>query len=264
MQFGKSNHSFAILVACKAFIVYTMHIGFFYYPKSIMHVFQHQCLKSNYWFSMNFVSWQLKHLPYVEEGRFYCIIMLCRRTLIVIMKFVLLFFFYSSLMSLSRAIQCQLSQFLASWEWLVFQHLVSCNWTFRLFVQNLWLHSYHTRSVSKHWCFVVCSIGRETIILVWTWMFYSLHELGSYFVLMIFAYRYFFAEVFNFFRNFFLIVFHGNILLMIAPLALRLNHRPCFLAFVYIVISSMLKSYPSVSYLFFHYFLFFSSTQISS
>ncbi|KAG5039679.1 hypothetical protein JHK82_011828 [Glycine max] len=57
---------------------------------------------------------------------------------------------------------------------------------------------------------------------------------------------YFFAEVFDFFRNFFLIVFHGNILLMIAPLALRLNHRPCFLAFVYIVISSMLKSYPSV------------------
>ncbi|BAT75956.1 phosphatidylinositol glycan anchor biosynthesis class U protein-like [Vigna umbellata] len=57
---------------------------------------------------------------------------------------------------------------------------------------------------------------------------------------------YFFAEVFDFFRNFFLIVFHGNILLMLAPLALRLNHRPCFLAFVYIVISSILKSYPSV------------------
>ncbi|XP_019424323.1 PREDICTED: phosphatidylinositol glycan anchor biosynthesis class U protein-like isoform X2 [Lupinus angustifolius] len=57
---------------------------------------------------------------------------------------------------------------------------------------------------------------------------------------------YFFAEVFDFFRNFFLIVFHGNILLMMVPLALRLNHRPCFLAFVYIVISSMLKSYPSV------------------
>ncbi|XP_073219996.1 uncharacterized protein [Cicer arietinum] len=33
---------------------------------------------------------------------------------------------------------------------------------------------------------------------------------------------------------------------MIVPLALRLNHRPFFLAFVYIVISSMLKSYPSV------------------
>ncbi|TXG50982.1 hypothetical protein EZV62_023506 [Acer yangbiense] len=57
---------------------------------------------------------------------------------------------------------------------------------------------------------------------------------------------YFFAEVFDFFRNFFLIVFHMNILFMILPLAIRLNHRPCFLAFVYIMISSMLKSYPSV------------------
>ncbi|XP_015896279.2 uncharacterized protein LOC107430012 isoform X3 [Ziziphus jujuba] len=57
---------------------------------------------------------------------------------------------------------------------------------------------------------------------------------------------YFFAEVFDFFRNFFLIVFHLNIIFMIFPLAIRLNHRPCFLAFVYITISSMLKSYPSV------------------
>ncbi|KAM5572584.1 hypothetical protein ABKV19_012573 [Rosa sericea] len=57
---------------------------------------------------------------------------------------------------------------------------------------------------------------------------------------------YFFAEVFDFFRNFFLIVFHTNILFMIFPLAIRLHHRPCFLAFVYITISSMLKSYPSV------------------
>ncbi|CAL1375427.1 unnamed protein product [Linum trigynum] len=57
---------------------------------------------------------------------------------------------------------------------------------------------------------------------------------------------YFFAEVFDFFRDFFLIVFHSNILFMILPLAIRLKHRPCFLAFVYIAISSMLKSYPSV------------------
>lgn len=59
--------------------------------------------------------------------------------------------------------------------------------------------------------------------------------------------RYFFAEVFDFFRTFFLIVFHVNILFMILPLAIRLNHRPCFLAFLYIAVSSMLKSYPSVS-----------------
>ncbi|XP_073308127.1 uncharacterized protein [Primulina huaijiensis] len=57
---------------------------------------------------------------------------------------------------------------------------------------------------------------------------------------------YFFAEVFDFFRSFFLIVFHVNILFMILPLAIRLYHRPCFLAFVYLAISSMLKSYPSV------------------
>ncbi|XVE93597.1 hypothetical protein REPUB_Repub01dG0208300 [Reevesia pubescens] len=57
---------------------------------------------------------------------------------------------------------------------------------------------------------------------------------------------YFFAEVFDFFRNFFLIVFHVNILFMILPLAIRLRHRPCFLAFVYVAIFSMLKSYPSV------------------
>uniref|UniRef100_A0A2C9WA98 GPI transamidase subunit PIG-U n=1 Tax=Manihot esculenta TaxID=3983 RepID=A0A2C9WA98_MANES len=57
---------------------------------------------------------------------------------------------------------------------------------------------------------------------------------------------YFFAEVFNFFRNFFLIIFHINILFMILPLAIRLNHRPCFLAFSCIAILSMLKPYPSV------------------
>ncbi|KAK1281863.1 hypothetical protein QJS10_CPB22g01093 [Acorus calamus] len=57
---------------------------------------------------------------------------------------------------------------------------------------------------------------------------------------------YFFAEVFDFFRVFFLLVFHMNILFMILPLAIRLYHRPCFLAFVYIAISSLLKSYPSV------------------
>ncbi|KAL0918527.1 hypothetical protein M5K25_010539 [Dendrobium thyrsiflorum] len=57
---------------------------------------------------------------------------------------------------------------------------------------------------------------------------------------------YFFAEVFEFFRGFFLIVFHVNILFMVCPLAIRLMHRPCFLAFVYITISAILKSYPSV------------------
>ncbi|KAG7036063.1 Phosphatidylinositol glycan anchor biosynthesis class U protein [Cucurbita argyrosperma subsp. argyrosperma] len=58
---------------------------------------------------------------------------------------------------------------------------------------------------------------------------------------------YLFAEVFEFFRDFYLIVFHINILFMITPLAVRLHHRPLFLAFVLLSISAMLKSYPSVS-----------------
>nr|CAB3450725.1 unnamed protein product [Digitaria exilis] len=56
---------------------------------------------------------------------------------------------------------------------------------------------------------------------------------------------YFFAEVFDFFRSFFLIVFNMNIIFMVLPLAIRLKHRPCFLAFVYTGIVAMLKSYPS-------------------
>lgn len=56
---------------------------------------------------------------------------------------------------------------------------------------------------------------------------------------------YFFAEVFDVFRNFFLIVFNMNIVFMVLPLAIRLKHRPCFLAFVYTAIVAMLKSYPS-------------------
>lgn len=56
---------------------------------------------------------------------------------------------------------------------------------------------------------------------------------------------YFFAEVFDFFRNFFLMVFNMNIIFMVLPLAIRLKHRPCFLAFVYTAIVAILKSYPS-------------------
>ncbi|KAF7007641.1 hypothetical protein CFC21_022563 [Triticum aestivum] len=57
--------------------------------------------------------------------------------------------------------------------------------------------------------------------------------------------KYFFAEVFDFFRSFFLIVFNMNIIFMVLPLAIRLKHRPFFLAFVYTAIVAMLKSYPS-------------------
>ncbi|EAZ14305.1 hypothetical protein OsJ_04231 [Oryza sativa Japonica Group] len=46
--------------------------------------------------------------------------------------------------------------------------------------------------------------------------------------------------------SFFLIVINMNIVFMVLPLAIRLKHRPCFLAFVYTAIVAMLKSYPSV------------------
>lgn len=57
---------------------------------------------------------------------------------------------------------------------------------------------------------------------------------------------YFFTEVFDFFRPFFLLVFHANVLFMILPLTIRLYHRPIFLAFIFCAMSAMLKSYPSV------------------
>lgn len=62
--------------------------------------------------------------------------------------------------------------------------------------------------------------------------------------------RYFFAEVFDFSRNYLLIVFQIYIFLsMLLPLARRFKHRPCFIAFVYLAFSSILKSYPSVNIL---------------
>ncbi|KAG0610882.1 hypothetical protein M758_7G099000 [Ceratodon purpureus] len=57
---------------------------------------------------------------------------------------------------------------------------------------------------------------------------------------------YFFTEVFDFFRIFFLMVFHANIAFMVPPLTIRLHHRPIFLAFILSTICSMVKSYPTV------------------
>jgi hypothetical protein len=48
-------------------------------------------------------------------------------------------------------------------------------------------------------------------------------------------------------------VFNMNIMFMVLPLAIRLKHRPCFLAFVYSAIIAILKSYPSVSSFFCHF-----------
>eukprot|EP00850_Spirogloea_muscicola_P016487 SM000134S26930 [mRNA] locus=s134:86:2759:- [translate_table: standard] len=57
---------------------------------------------------------------------------------------------------------------------------------------------------------------------------------------------YFFAEVFEHFRVFFAFAFHAAAVLLLPPLALRLAHRPLFLAFAYTATTSLLKSYPSV------------------
>ncbi|CAD5312540.1 unnamed protein product [Arabidopsis thaliana] len=58
---------------------------------------------------------------------------------------------------------------------------------------------------------------------------------------------YFFAEAFEFSRNYLLIIFNLYILLTSIPsLMFRLKHRPCFLAFAYLAFTSILKSYPSV------------------
>ncbi|EFJ12729.1 hypothetical protein SELMODRAFT_43879, partial [Selaginella moellendorffii] len=60
------------------------------------------------------------------------------------------------------------------------------------------------------------------------------------------VYWYFFTEVFDFYRSFFLMVFHGNIFCMIAPLSICFYHRPIFLSFILMAVVSTLKSYPSV------------------
>lgn len=109
-------------------------------------------------------------------------------------------------------------------------------------LQDLWIYSCNWGFVPKYWCLMVsakwfCCLSSAYYLAVCSQLIQHLHL----------YHRYFFAEVFDFFRNFFLIVFHVNILFMILPLAIRLNHRPCFLAFLYMAVSSMLKSYPSVS-----------------
>ncbi|GAQ83601.1 phosphatidylinositol glycan class U [Klebsormidium nitens] len=59
---------------------------------------------------------------------------------------------------------------------------------------------------------------------------------------------YFFAEVFDHFRTFFLFVFHYLVLvIMLPPLTIRFHHRPLFLAYVILGLTSIFKSYPSVS-----------------
>jgi GPI-anchor transamidase subunit U len=58
---------------------------------------------------------------------------------------------------------------------------------------------------------------------------------------------YFFIEMFDSFRSFFLVVFQLHLLIYIAPLCIRLHRQPLHLIAILIGIISIFKSYPSVS-----------------
>eukprot|EP00897_Mesotaenium_endlicherianum_P009865 jgi/Mesen1/8907/ME000540S08422 len=57
---------------------------------------------------------------------------------------------------------------------------------------------------------------------------------------------YLFTEIFDFFRPFFLFVVHAMVLLLAAPLAIRFRRQPLFLAYVLLILLSLLKAHPSV------------------
>ena len=58
---------------------------------------------------------------------------------------------------------------------------------------------------------------------------------------------YFFIEIFDSFRSFFLVVFQLHLLIYVAPLCIRLHRHPLSIITTLIGIISIFKSYPSVS-----------------
>jgi phosphatidylinositol glycan class U len=58
---------------------------------------------------------------------------------------------------------------------------------------------------------------------------------------------YFFIEIFDSFRSFFLVVFQLHLLIYVAPLCIRLHRRPLSIITTLVGIISISKSYPSVS-----------------
>ncbi|EGF81123.1 hypothetical protein BATDEDRAFT_16197 [Batrachochytrium dendrobatidis JAM81] len=58
---------------------------------------------------------------------------------------------------------------------------------------------------------------------------------------------YFFIEVFDQFRTFFLAVFHITAIIFIMPVTLRLRKHPLFVAFMLAGFSALFKSYPSIA-----------------
>ncbi|XP_029632299.1 phosphatidylinositol glycan anchor biosynthesis class U protein [Salmo trutta] len=57
---------------------------------------------------------------------------------------------------------------------------------------------------------------------------------------------YFFAEMFEYFRLFFICVFQINVFFYTIPLSIKLKEHPVFLIFMQIAIISIFKSYPTV------------------
>eukprot|EP00898_Chlorokybus_atmophyticus_P002273 jgi/Chlat1/3046/Chrsp208S08793 len=60
-------------------------------------------------------------------------------------------------------------------------------------------------------------------------------------------YWYFFTEMFDHFRPFFLFVFQAIGPIMLSPLAIRYRHRPLFLAYLISGLISVLQPYPSIA-----------------
>jgi phosphatidylinositol glycan class U len=58
---------------------------------------------------------------------------------------------------------------------------------------------------------------------------------------------YFFTEVFDHFRTFFVFVFQLHVFIYIAPLTIRLREHPLFLAYMLLSISAIFRSYPSLA-----------------
>ncbi|KAH6601054.1 hypothetical protein BASA50_001882 [Batrachochytrium salamandrivorans] len=60
-------------------------------------------------------------------------------------------------------------------------------------------------------------------------------------------YWYFFIEMFDQFRTFFLVVFHITTIIFTMPVTLRFNKHPLFVAFMLAGFSALFKSYPSIA-----------------
>lgn len=102
--------------------------------------------------------------------------------------------------------------------------------TFVLFLGSLFAGSYY---VLQSWSFLDSTVG---FIL-------SVPDLRP----NIGLYWYFFTEMFEHFRLLFITLFQLNVsFLYIVPLALRLRHDPMLLAFSYLTITAIFKSYPCI------------------